>query len=397
MTAIHNCYCPTRRPISASANHSGLEKKNNNLIATPRYDVHVEKGSVKIFDRETKTWVRAWGDPHLHTSDGDKAQFHKDNLTIELQDGTKVTIVPTKPDANGISLVDQVAVMNGRQGVVSTGISSNAGPKTGNVEGNARKIDDLHQDGTVLVAGNEVDDLRFEVDGKEIAGGDATQRWGEHLLDGKGGTGRIVTLNQRDRVRGPNRPGQPTSPQGLESLAKDIAKLVEGLVSKLRGAAGNPNAQFPWQKIFEQIAAKLAERFGAGGVPGNPVAGGGVPGNPVAGGGVPGNPVAGGGVPGNPVAGGGVPGNPVAGGGANGVDLGRYNGVGNQIDSISNKYESLLAKLNSGEELSQAEMTKLTTQLQQLQQKLTLLTQFLTNMLKTEHDQQMAIARNLRA
>ena len=75
------------------AGHGDLATAGN-VIRTGRYDITVSKGEVKVYDRQTKTWVRAWGDPHLHTSDGDKAQFHKDNVTLDLPDGTKVTIRP---------------------------------------------------------------------------------------------------------------------------------------------------------------------------------------------------------------------------------------------------------------------------------------------------------------
>ena len=76
---INNTQAALRRYLGPQ----GLTRQGNS-IDTGRYRISVRRGEVKIYDKQTNTWVRAWGDPHLHTSDGDKAQFHKDNLTIDL-------------------------------------------------------------------------------------------------------------------------------------------------------------------------------------------------------------------------------------------------------------------------------------------------------------------------
>ena len=68
-----------------------IVKTGPNTYQTHRYRIEVTNGEVKVFDLKTKTSIRAWGDPHLHTSDGDKMQFHKNNVTIDLEDGTKLT------------------------------------------------------------------------------------------------------------------------------------------------------------------------------------------------------------------------------------------------------------------------------------------------------------------
>ena len=171
---------------------TGLEV-NGNVIDAGRYEVHVSKGEVKVLDTETGKFVRAWGDPHLHTSDGDKAQFHTDNVTIDLPDGTKVTITPTEKNAQGIALVDQVAVMKGDEAVMAVNIST--APVMGTVTDNAAAVDAFHADGTVLQVRGDIDDLFFAATGVELLGLDHSQRWNEHMLDGVGGTSQYDFTN----------------------------------------------------------------------------------------------------------------------------------------------------------------------------------------------------------
>ncbi|MFQ5592077.1 MAG: DUF1521 domain-containing protein [Phycisphaerae bacterium] len=173
---------------------SGLTTKGN-TVDTGRYRITVQEGRVKIYDKQTNTWVKAHGDPHLLTSDGDKGQFHE-NLTIDLPDGTKVTIKCTQKDARGIAYIDAVAVMKGEEAVVISGVhDGRPGVNVGNVLNNADAVDRMWADGTVMRAGREVDDLTFARDGKELVGIDPNARWQEHNLDGHGG----VSRNRPDR------------------------------------------------------------------------------------------------------------------------------------------------------------------------------------------------------
>lgn len=166
-----------------------IVKTGENTYQTNRYRIEVTNGEVKVYDLKTNTWIKAWGDPHLHTSDGDKMQFHKGNVTIDLADGTKLTLKPTAPNAEGISLVDGVQIMTKGGGAMVENISGPGGPK-GRMVDNSAGLDRMWADGTVLEARGELDDLHFKC-GKEIVGTDPSQRWGEHLLDGKGGRSDI--------------------------------------------------------------------------------------------------------------------------------------------------------------------------------------------------------------
>ncbi len=164
----------------------GLSTNARDCVDTGRYLIQFKDGEATVFDKESGTSFRAWGDPHLHTSDGDRAQFHE-NLSLDLPDGTKLTFQTTQKDANGIALIDAVAIMKGSQAVVVEGLTGNDGFTIGNVLNNADAVDAQFEDGTVLRAGQQVDDLTFAADGSEIIGDDPTKPFSEIALDGKGG------------------------------------------------------------------------------------------------------------------------------------------------------------------------------------------------------------------
>ena len=167
----------------------GLNTNGSDTIDTGRYLISAKEGELKIYDKETNTWVKCHGDPHLETSDGDHGQFTK-NLTMDLEDGTKVTIQPTAVQ-NGVAWIDKVAVTKGTEAVVMSGFHDGAaGVQMGNILNNADAVDRQFADGTVLRAGRQVDDLTYAADGKEIVGSDPSQRLGEHNLDDHGGISR---------------------------------------------------------------------------------------------------------------------------------------------------------------------------------------------------------------
>lgn len=198
----HQCTQPTRGPDGAANDQGSLKTNGQDVVDTGRYLISAREDGLKIYDKQTNTWVKAEGDPHLSTSDGDKGQFHK-NLTIDLPDGTTVKIKTTPQQANGTSFIDKVAVMKGDEAVVMSGFhDGKAGVHMGEVFHNADEVNQMWGNGTVLRAGREVDDLRFARGGGEIRGGDPFARFGEHELDGRGG------VSQADRrLDGTRTPG----------------------------------------------------------------------------------------------------------------------------------------------------------------------------------------------
>ncbi len=173
---------------SSSSSLPGMLTISGNEVHTPRYVVTVGKDRVLITDPATGKTIEAYGDPHVKTSDDDRMQFQRDNLTIDLPDGTKITIVPTRAK-DGVSYVGSVQVMCGNDVTTIHGIHSDRGPVMGRVSQNAAVQDPVYDDGTVLHVRGELDDL-FTSDGREIRGSDFSQRFGEHMLDGLGGTSR---------------------------------------------------------------------------------------------------------------------------------------------------------------------------------------------------------------
>lgn len=178
-----------------------LSVEGNGTVDTGRYTIEATHNTVKIKDNETGKWIKAWGDPHLHTSDGDKAQFHEDNLTIDLPDGTKVTLQPTEKNGNGLSFVDKVAITKGDEAVVISGVHDNKISNTGVLdgEGAADGVDLSFEDGTVLEVGDELDDLFFTDENgdrlEEMVGEDRSQRFNEWMLDGRGGASDLGAEN----------------------------------------------------------------------------------------------------------------------------------------------------------------------------------------------------------
>lgn len=152
--------------------------RDGNVIKTPRFDITVTKDKVSIRDRECGAYVEAWGDPHLWTGDGDKFMFTQDNLTLDLPDGTKLTIEPTAVQG-GVSWVEKLHVMNGDNVISVEGIHSAAEPVFGELGFDAADVDAAVEDGIVLYAERSIDDLFSRQTGEELI-----HTSGERLLDG---------------------------------------------------------------------------------------------------------------------------------------------------------------------------------------------------------------------
>ena len=251
---------PSLLIYKAGLEDAGLRTDGKQYIDTGRYLISVKEQEVKVYDKKTRTWVRAWGDPHLHTSDGDKAQFQKDNLTIDLEDGTKITIKVTEPNKQGVSLIDAVAVMKGTQAVVVEGVSDGKpGVRVGNVLNNADAVDAAWDDGTVLRAGHEVDDLTLAANGREIVGTDPKARWGEHMLDGYGG----VSANRPDGAQKVAGADTPQRPRSLLALFLQVLQMLEGaLRDRLETIEKKAAQRKQMENQLKDIDAKLAKAKG---------------------------------------------------------------------------------------------------------------------------------------
>lgn len=256
---MNNGFCSCNAPTATSFRGIDLNSlksegltQNGNTISTGRYDVIASEGKVVVFDTWTETTVKVFGDPHVRTSDGDRAQFHSDNLTLDLADGTKVTITPTEKNARGHSYVDTVSVMKGNDAARFTGISDNVpGVATNGVRhGAADLVDQLDTDGTVLRAGREVDDLTVVATGKELVGRDWSQWRGEHMLDGLGGESTFDFTKENDRFR-----------SLLGGVSDNVARVVQSLQagqSELSTATDSGKASEDLGSVMDSFRQSLA-------------------------------------------------------------------------------------------------------------------------------------------
>jgi hypothetical protein len=233
---------------SQQIRHGGLKQTGPNEFQDDRYTFSFQRGELKIYDRQSQTYVRTWGDPHVWTGDGDKLGFHQDNLTIDLQNGTKVTLTPTEKNAAGVALLDEVAIMTEGGAALISDISGK-GPTVSRFDGDAAGVDALHEDGTVLRAGLEVDDLFawIEDQWKQIEGGG--KRGGDFGLDGLGGRSRI---SFRDRVEQSG--SDSASVQDvIYGEIKGVQEEIDGLMAKLK-ATKDPDER---QNLVNQMQSLM--------------------------------------------------------------------------------------------------------------------------------------------
>ncbi|MEZ0265346.1 MAG: DUF1521 domain-containing protein [Phycisphaerae bacterium] len=228
------CETPTVGKDGKVNDKGDLKTNGSDVVDTGRYLISAREDGVKIYDKQTKTWVDMSGDPHVTTSDGDKGQFHK-NLSIDLPDGTTVKIKTTPQGADGTAYIDKVAVMKGDEAVVMSGFhDGKAGVNMGEVFHNTKEVNNLWKSDTVMRAGHEVDDLFFKTGG-EFRGADPSKKFGEVELDGHGGKSRYDTKpggifgNLADLLK----------QHGLGDLVGKIGKQVGGAVGGPKGEAGS--------------------------------------------------------------------------------------------------------------------------------------------------------------
>jgi len=147
---------------------------NGNTIETPRYRIELNNNrddhAVTVIDKLTGGSKKAYfgGDPHASTSDGDWTTWQHGNLTLNLDDGTKLTFDPTD-NPTGPTYLKHVTVTNGDDAaVVNFGADGN--PTAEARPGEGHRLDRRTPDGLELRTMNgSLDDLRV-VGGPEIVG-----------------------------------------------------------------------------------------------------------------------------------------------------------------------------------------------------------------------------------
>lgn len=225
---------------AASSTDAPLTVKNNE-IDTGRYTISASKddgGTVKVFDKQTNTFVKAFGDPHVETSDGDKMGFTKNGLSISLPDGTNVHMKPTDVK-DGVSWIDSAMVEKNGKAVTMDNIHGDGAiktsqPKTGTDE---LRQDYMTQGQTVLDASSQdVGDLFMTgADGKRTK--EIVNPGKELSLDGMGGA--LNTADGANRGEG-------------EATGKDFAVNPE-LLGKLGQILGLTGRNVPEQGMQQDL------------------------------------------------------------------------------------------------------------------------------------------------
>jgi len=238
-------------------------KRNGNTIRVGDYEIIITKDSMKVRDVKTGKTFEVWGDPHLHTGDGDMMSFTENNLTITLPGGVKITIVPTEKDASGAAFMDRISIIAGDQGIMIGDVHGT--PQFGPV-GDGESIDGIDADGLLLTTGAEIDDLF--TGGNEIVGGDADARWGEHDLDeiasfadeatGSGDSSTEGVGDKYDRLYAILAKLEEMKDRQLTRLGNLLDKKERK--DKLMGeksewiSAGNPESTFPKNEELKQLS-----------------------------------------------------------------------------------------------------------------------------------------------
>ena len=101
---------------------------SGNSVNTGEYTITAgtnDDGSLTITNNQTGQSTEVWGDPHIKVNGQDTAEFQKDDLNIQLQDGTVIHIDPTATNSNGVAHIAQVSITKGDQAVTMGGTGTN--------------------------------------------------------------------------------------------------------------------------------------------------------------------------------------------------------------------------------------------------------------------------------
>ena len=122
--------CDSTDPTTGCSTPSaaGGLTQSGNSVNTGEYTITAstkDDGSLTITNNQTHQSTEVWGDPHIKENGKNIADFQKDNLNIQLQDGTVVHIQPTATNSQGVSHIAQVSITKGNQAVTMGGTGAN--------------------------------------------------------------------------------------------------------------------------------------------------------------------------------------------------------------------------------------------------------------------------------
>jgi len=289
---------------------------NVRAVRAGKYNVTVDGQRVRVQDSKTGKWITVQGGQYLRTGDGDRARFDRGNLTFRLDDGTKITVRASQPNAMGVTTIAGVDVMSG-------GHAYRAMPDaSGNLaftrwNRNSSAVDASVHDGTVLHSRGSLDDL-FRANGTQ--------------------------LNNAPACR-PGRPGRPSRPTPTppwcgtpRPVPTTPAPTTPAPVSP---APSTPPSSQPQAPSTPGPTNSIPNLLGIG-------------------------------------------------------ESRQYEGLMNQINRDYESIDGLLKQLDNPN-LKEGDRFRITTQIQQLQSRITLMTSLISNLMRTSADTARAIIQNVRA
>ena len=116
-----------------------------------KYTVDLDEGNSQfiVTNKATGEKTRVWGDPHMEV-DGKAVGDFKGTTTLNLDDGTKITIHTTPYNAgNGMTLSSELVITQGDKAMVVQGLDQNklGDLKIGQVSSGGQLVDALNDDG----------------------------------------------------------------------------------------------------------------------------------------------------------------------------------------------------------------------------------------------------------
>jgi len=144
---------------------------HGNTIETQKYEITASKGDfgeVLVRDKATGKTFRSHGDPYIDTGDGDHTSYQNGNVTVNLPDGSKLTLDPTDK-SDGRNTIERAVYTKGRNAAVIT-FDAEGNPTTRELRGQGRRVDLATPDGLDLdTKRGSIDDLKVR-GGPEIRG-----------------------------------------------------------------------------------------------------------------------------------------------------------------------------------------------------------------------------------
>jgi len=195
--------------------------RSGNSVNTGEYTITAgtkDDGSLTITNNATHQSTEVWGDPHIKVNGQNTADFQKDNLNIQLQDGTVVHIQPTATNSQGVSHIGQVSVTKGNQAVTMGGTGADGfadGVNTSGVMNDGHYQSALYNTPTATDVTLGADGNLYNNNANGSMGGEITPSAGGGPTDLDGAGGGLAVG-----------PSAASSPQDTQQLERQLMAML---------------------------------------------------------------------------------------------------------------------------------------------------------------------------